>query len=308
MRIVFMGTPAFALDVLDALVSSGKHEVVCVVTQPDKCGNRGAATIPPVKQYAESRGIPVKQYAKVRSEGVDELRSYTADVFVTAAYGQLLSKEILDIAKYGTLNVHASVLPAYRGSCPVQRAIMNGERETGVTIMQTAEGLDTGDILLCKKIPIAPDDDAASLMAKLAKLGAAALIECLDKLARNEIIPEAQNENEASYYPMLSKADGKIDWTMPADKIDCLVRGVTPWPGAYTFRQGKMLKIHRAYPSDAAYELPAGTVASADKNGITVCCGKGSLVLTDVQLEGKKRMKCADFLNGCRMTNGEMLG
>ena len=145
-------------------------------------------------------------------------------------------------------------------------------------------------------------------MAKLAKLGAAALIECLDKLARNEIIPEAQNENEASYYPMLSKADGKIDWTMPADKIDCLVRGVTPWPGAYTFRQGKLLKIHRAHPSDAAYGLPAGTVASADKNGITVCCGKGSLVLTDVQLEGKKRMKCADFLNGCRMTNGELLG
>lgn len=308
MRIVFMGTPAFALDVLDALVSSGKHEVVCVVTQPDKCGNRGAAAISPVKQYAESRGIPVRQYAKVRSEGADELRSYGADVFVTAAYGQLLSKEILGIAKYGTLNVHASVLPAYRGSCPVQRAIMNGERETGVTIMQTAEGLDTGDILLCKKIPIASDDDAASLMAKLSRLGADALLECLDKLVRGEIVPAPQNESDATYYPMLSKADGKIDWTMPADRIDCIVRGVTPWPGAYTFRQGKLLKIHRAYPSDAAYGLPAGTVASADKNGITVCCGKGSLVLTDVQLEGKKRMKCADFLNGCRMTNGEVLG
>lgn len=307
MRIVFMGTPEFALRILEGLCAS-EHEVVCVVTQPDKRGDRGKLTPPPVKTYAESAGLPVRQYTKIRTEGAEELRSFGADIFITAAYGQILSKEILDIAKYGTVNVHASLLPAYRGSCPVQRAIMNGEKETGVTIMQTAEGLDTGDILLCKKIPIENTDTSASLLDKLSQLGTEALLEFLEKLGRGEIVPVPQNDAEATYYPMLTKNDGLIDWTLPAEKIDRIIRGVTPWPGAYTFRSGKILKIHRAHPVSERTDLPSGTVWKADKHGIAVCCGSGSLILDEVQAEGKKRMKCADFLNGCRMTEGEKLG
>ncbi|HIW02741.1 MAG TPA: methionyl-tRNA formyltransferase [Candidatus Protoclostridium stercorigallinarum] len=307
MRVLFMGTPAFALTVLEALCES-RHEVVCAVTQPDKRGDRGALTASPVKMFAERRGIPVRQYAKVRLEGAEELRAFGADIFVTAAYGQLLSRELLDIAKYGTVNVHASLLPAYRGSCPVQRAIMNGDKLTGVTIMQTAEGLDTGDILLQKTLPIADKDTSATLMDKLASLGAEALLEFLDKLEAGEITPQKQDESKATYYPMLTKADGKIDWSLPADKIDCIIRGVTPWPGAYTFRAGKMLKVHRAHAESCDIDMPAGNVIKADKRGVAVRCGSGALVLEEVQLEGKKRMCCADFLNGCKLAPGEILG
>ncbi len=307
MRVLFMGTPVFARTVLDALVHS-RHEVVCVVTQPDKRGNRGSVCPSAVKEYAENAGIPVRQYAKARIDGVDDMRAFGADIYVTAAYGQILSREILESAKYGTINVHASLLPAYRGSCPVQRAIMNGDKTTGVTIMQTAEGLDTGDILLCKKTDIADTDTAETLLGKLAALGAEALIEYLDAAERGDIHPVPQDESKATYFPMLTKADGLIDWTDTAAKIDCIVRGVTPWPGAYTYRNGKTLKIHRAYATEEDGGLPAGTVTKADRNGICVACGRGSLILTEVQLEGKKRMICGDFLNGCKLTVGEVLG
>ena len=307
MRIVFMGTPNFALTILESLFYSG-HELIGVVTQPDKRGNRGAVCPPPVKTFAEEHGIPVFQYAKLRTDGAADLRGLGADIFVTAAYGQILSREILDIAPLGTVNVHASVLPAYRGSCPVQRAIMNGDKQTGVTIMQTAEGLDTGDILLVKKTEILKTDTAETLLIRLGKLGAEALIECLAKLERGEIVPTAQDDGKASYYPMLTKADGLIDWTRAAEEIDCMIRGVTPWPGAYTYLSGKLLKVHRAYPSDISADLPAGRVVSADKNGMVVRCGKGSIVITELQIEGKKRMACADFVNGCKIAAGEILG
>ena len=307
MRVLFMGTPDFARVVLEALVHS-RHEVVCVVTQPDKRGNHGMICPPVVKTYAESVGLPVRQYAKVRAEGTEEMRSFGADIYVTAAYGQLLDKAILDSAKYGTVNVHASLLPAYRGSCPVQRAIMNGDKQTGVTIMQTAEGLDTGDILLVKKTDISDIDTAETLMAKLASLGAEALLEYLDELESGKVTRIAQDSSKATYFPMLSKADGLINWNASAEETDRLIRGVTPWPGAYTHRCGKTLKVHKAYPTDAESGLSAGTIIKADKTGIYVACGKGTLVLTDVQLEGKKRMCCADFLNGCRICTGEVLG
>ena len=307
MRILFMGTPDFALNILKALTES-RHQIVGVVTQPDKRGNRGIMHPPVVKTFAQEHGLPVKQYAKIRMEGVQDLKEMNADIFITAAYGQLLSKEILDIAPYGTINVHASVLPAYRGSCPVQRAIMCGDKETGVTIMQTAEGLDTGDILYVKKTAITNSDTADSLMEKLSILGAQALLECLDKLENNEITPVQQDEAAASYYPMLEKTDGLIDWNKSAEELDHIIRGVTPWPGAYTYRNGKILKVHKAYPSDEYSDLPAGSVVRVNKQGITVSCGNGALVLTELQLEGKKRMTCCDFLNGCRLTAGEILG
>lgn len=305
MRVLFMGTPDFAVYSLDALCSS-RHEVIGAVTQPDKPGNRGVTVFSAVKKYALEKGIPVYQFEKIRRDGADVLRSLGADVFVTAAYGQILSREIIDIPRYGILNVHASLLPAYRGSCPIQRAIINGEKETGVTIMQTSEGLDTGDILYVKKTDILPDDNAQTLFEKLGELGAQALLECLDKLEHGEIIPVRQDESKASYYPMLCKSDGEIDWSLPSDKLDCFIRGVTPWPGAYTHYDGKLLKIHRAKPSDG--NGIAGTVLEIGKAGIKVACGKGALLINELQLEGKKRMCCADFINGCKLKAGDRLG
>ena len=305
MRVLFMGTPDFAVYSLEALCSS-RHEVIGVVTQPDRPGNRGVTVFSAVKKYALAKGLPVYQFEKIRKDGVDVLRSLGADVFVTAAYGQILSREIIELPRYGILNVHASLLPAYRGSCPIQRAIINGEKETGVTIMQTAEGLDTGDILYVKKIKISADDNAETLFVKLGELGASALTECLDKLEKGEITPVKQNESEATYYPMLCKADGKTDWSLSAEALDCFIRGVTPWPGAYTYFNGKLLKIHRAVPVEGRGD--AGAVIGVDKNGIKVACGRGALLLKEVQLEGKKRMCCADFLNGCKLKTGDRFG
>ena len=305
MRVLFMGTPDFAVYSLAALCVS-RHEVAGVVTQPDKPGNRGVTVFSAVKKYALEKKLPVYQFAKIRTEGAETLRALGADVFVTAAYGQILSREIIDIPRYGILNIHASVLPAYRGSCPIQRAIINGEKETGVTIMQTAEGLDTGDILFVKKTPIFVDDTAETLFVRLGKLGAEAIIECLDKLEKGEIIPVKQNEADASYYPMLRKTDGEIDWTKSSDALDCFIRGVTPWPGAYTHYNGKLFKVHRAEPTEKSGK--PGTVVNISKYGITVACGKGALLLKEIQLEGKKRMCCADFINGCKLKAGDEFG
>ena len=235
MRVVFMGTPTFALRPLEALLAS-RHEVVAVVTQPDKPGDRGAVSVSAVKKYALSRGLPVLQYARVSKEGVDELRDLHADIFVTAAYGQILSRAILDVPRYGVVNIHASLLPKYRGSSPVQWALINGEKETGVTIMQTAEGLDTGDILMAERIPIGPDDDAGTLLDKLSELGASAIVRFLDELENGGAVHGTpQNEAEATYYPMLKRSDGKIDWTMDAARVLDRMRGMRPWPGTTSF-------------------------------------------------------------------------
>ncbi len=305
MRILFMGTPDFAVYSLDALCSS-RHEVIGVVTQPDKPGNRGVTVFSAVKKYALEKGLPIYQFGKIRTEGVDTLRSLDADVYITAAYGQILSREIIEIPRYGILNIHASLLPAYRGSCPIQRAIMNGEKETGITVMQTAEGLDTGDILYVKKTGISEYDTAGTLFARLGELGATAIIECLDKLEKGELTPIRQDEKSATYYPMLRKADGFIDWSKSSDTLDCFIRGVTPWPGAYTFYNGKMLKVHRAAPCIG--QGKPGSVLSVNKNGISVACGSGALLIEEIQLEGKKRMCCADFLNGCKLKAGDAFG
>lgn len=305
MRVVFMGTPTFALRPLEALLAS-RHEVVAVVTQPDKPGDRGAVSVSAVKKYALTRGLPVLQYARVSKEGVDELRDLHADIFVTAAYGQILSRAILDIPRYGVVNIHASLLPKYRGSSPVQWALINGEKETGVTIMQTAEGLDTGDILMAERIPIGPDDDAGTLLDKLSELGASAIVRFLDELENGSAVHGTpQNEAEATYYPMLKRSDGKIDWTMDAARVLDRMRGMRPWPGTYFVLRGKTVKLHAATLAEG--EGRPGEVLSADKHGLIVACGHGALALTELQAEGKKRMGSADFLNGNALKAGEVL-
>lgn len=306
MRVIFMGTPEFAVKSLSAIYSS-KHEVIAVITQPDKPADRGIISIPPVKKFAINENLPVYQFDKISKEGEAVLKDLNADIFVTAAYGQILSKNILQIPKYGIVNVHASLLPAYRGSSPVQWAIINGEKETGVTIMQTAEGLDTGDILLTKKIGIDEFDTTKTLMDKLAELGAEAIVEYLDLLqSGKEITPIKQDEDKATYYPMLKKNDGKIDWTKSATEIFNLMRGTDPWPGTFAEYNGKKIKL---YAAEKISEMSgkAGTVLQADKKGFIVACGEGALSLIELQMEGKKRMKYNDFLNGVRIKVGEEL-
>lgn len=304
MKVVFMGTPDFALYALDALVMSDKHDVLAVVTQPDRPGNRGATTPPPVKRYAVERGIPVHQFEKIRNGGADVLKGYGADVFVTAAYGQILSSEILRIPPMGVVNVHASLLPAYRGSSPIQWALINGEKTTGVTIMQTDVGLDTGNILLQKVITVEACDTAESLFYKLGKLGADALLEFFDKKERGEIVSLIQDEARATHYPMLKKSDGKIDWQKSADAVMDLIRGVTPWPGAFFRRRGHIVKVHSAVIS-SEFAGRAGEVLKADKGGLIVACGSGAISLKSLQTEGKKRMEYLDFLNGSAVFVGE---
>lgn len=306
MKIVFMGTPDFALFSLRALYESPEHEVLAVVTQPDKPGNRGIVKFSPVKQYALERGLPVHQFRKIRSEGVELLRGYGADIFVTAAYGQILSRELIDLPKFGIVNVHASLLPAYRGSSPIQWALINGEKKTGVTIMQTAEGLDTGDILWRKELPIEAADNAGTLFDKLGALGAQALLECLQGLTAGQIVPMVQDEAHASYFPMLKKSDGLIDWRKDAQSVADLVRGVTPWPGAYFMRGGKTVKVHLMEVA-SGYSGRPGEVIVADKRGLIVACGAGAVSLKVLQPEGKSRMSCGDFLNGNKISVGETL-
>ena len=306
MKVIFMGTPDFALYSLKALVASGKHEVIAVVTQPDKPGNRGAVTVSPVKKYATERGIPVHQFEKISRQGDDILSAYNADIFVTAAYGQILNQKILDIPKYGIVNVHASLLPAYRGSSPIQWALINGEKVTGVTIMQTNIGLDTGDILLQRSLEIDSDDTCGTLFHKLGELGAEALLEYLDMLSSGkEITPVRQDEKRASYFPMLKKADGKIDFNKSAAAVCDLLRGVTPWPGAYFMRGGKTVKLHSAEIASDMSGRP-GKVLKADKNGLVVACGGNAIRLKELQPEGKKRMTYTDFLNGNKITVGDI--
>lgn len=311
MRIVFMGTPDFAVGALRAIVEAG-HQVVAVVTQPDKPKGRSKELqITPVKACALEYGIPVFQPVKIRlPEAVEQLRTYEADVFVVAAFGQILSEEILSMPRYGCINIHASLLPKYRGAGPIQWAVIDGEKETGITIMQMDKGIDTGDILLQKTVPIDAHETGESLFAKLEKTGAELIVEALPKIERGEIKPVRQQEEKASYAKMLDKSMGEINWQESAQKLDCLIRGLISWPGAYTHYRGKTLKIWMEEPAagwaDAAYE--PGTICEVAKDNFCVQTGEGALRIREVQLEGKKRMAVKDFLLGCHMTSGEKLG
>ena len=310
MKIVYMGTPDFAVGTLRELIRS-EHEVAAVVTQPDKPKGRGKAMqATPVKEEAVSCGIPVYQPQKVREESfVEILEAIAPDVIVVVAFGQIIPKKILDLPKYGVLNVHASLLPKYRGAAPIQWAVIDGEQESGVTIMQMNEGLDTGDMLLAEKVTLAEEETGGSLFDKLSEVGAKLLVKTLDQLAKGEIRPVKQpEESPTAYARMIKKADGRIVWTWDAVRIERLIRGLSPWPSAFTTLKGKTLKIWRAEVRNGDSESAPGEVVRADKNGLIIQTGEGQLAVSELQLEGKKRMETDAFLRGFQIEKGAVLG
>ena len=312
MRVVFMGTPDFAVGALASIIEAG-HQVAAVVTQPDKPKGRGKELqMTPVKTCALKHGIPVFQPVKIREpEAVETLRTYQADIFVVAAFGQILSEEILAMPKYGCVNIHASLLPKYRGAGPIQWAIINGEKITGVTIMRMDKGLDTGDMLFQKEVAIAPDETADTLHDKLAEAGARLIVEALAKIEAGDVTPVKQKDEESCYAKMLTKAMGKIDWQMEAKKLDCLIRGLISWPGASTIFRGKTLKIWKeevvSEQDGFSTKAQPGTVVRVEKDAFYVQTGKGILKILEVQPEGKKRMAVKDFLLGYPVKAGETL-
>lgn len=307
MRVVFMGTPDFAVGALEAIVKAG-HEVVLVVTQPDKQKGRGKEVqFPPVKECAIQYNIPVFQPVKIKTEeSVETLREYPADVFVVAAFGQILSKEILDMPKYGCLNIHASLLPKYRGAAPIQWVILDGEKTTGVTIMQMNEGLDTGDMLLKEEIPIDSKETGESLHDKLAVVGADLIVKALPLLEQGKLTAEPQNDQDSCYAKMLKKDMGHMDWEKEAVVLERLIRGLNSWPSAYTYWNKKTLKIWEAFVEPMTGT--PGEILQVNKDSIVVGCGKDSLRITALQLEGKKRMAVKDFLLGYKLQPGMLLG
>ena len=309
MKIVFMGTPDFAVGALEALVEAG-HEVVAVVTQPDKPKGRGKEMqMTPVKACAMKHNIEVFQPVKIKtSEAVEVLKGYAADLFVVAAFGQILSKEILDMPKFGCVNIHASLLPKYRGAAPIQWAILDGEKETGVTIMQMNEGLDTGDMLTKVIVPIEDTDTGESLFDKLADAGAKLLVETIPQIEAGTLQPEAQDDSKSTYAKMIKKEMGHIDWKKEAVVLERLVRGMNSWPSAYTYLNGKTLKVWEASVEEKESNAAAGEVVEVTKDSIKVQTGKDLLVLKQIQLEGKKRMDVAAFLLGYKVETGTFLG
>lgn len=305
MKVVYMGTPDFAVAPLEAIIKAG-HEVTAVVTQPDKPKGRGKEMqITPVKECALKNGIPVLQPVKIKEpEAIEELKKYPADIFVVAAFGQLLSEEILHMPRLGCINIHASLLPAYRGAAPIQWVIINGEKKTGVTIMQMAKGLDTGDMLLKKEVLIDEKETGESLHDKLMAAGAELIVEALPKIEKGEIVPEKQNDALSCYASRLTKSMGLIDWTGDAVSIERLVRGLNSWPSAYTMYKGKTLKIWEADVIAGNSSFRPGTVAEVGKDYFDVASGEGRLRIKTLQLEGKRKVSARDFLLGYEVVCG----
>jgi len=285
-RIVFMGTPDFAVPSLRGLLAK-EENVVCVVTQPDRPQGRGRKILPPpVKELAAGATVPVLQPETIRGgDFLSTLKKYQPDLIVLTAYGKILPADIINLPPLGTINVHASLLPKYRGAAPIQWAVINGETETGVTIMQMDEGVDTGDILLQKKIPIEPDDTAGTLSVKLAVLGGSALLEAIDLLRRDQLVPVKQDDSRSSRAPMLKKEDGLMDWNRSAQQLSCLIRGL----------------------GQAAFPDP-GVVCRADRKGLLVTTGKDCLLIKEIQAEGSRRMDAAAFISGHPIQPGTFLG
>ena len=307
MKIIFMGTPDFAVGTLRSLAEAG-HEITLVVSQPDKPKGRGHAMVPtPVKVVAEELGIPVFQPVKIR-EAKDVLEKTEADVCVVAAFGQIIPASILHMKKYGCINVHASLLPRYRGAAPIQWAVIDGEKESGVTIMQMDEGLDTGDMLAKAIVPLDEKETGGSLFDKLSEAGGRLCVETLAKLEKGEIIPEKQGESPTAYASMLDKKMGNIDWNKSAVVIERLVRGLNPWPSAYTHLDGKTLKIWACdvLPQSAS-KGESGEILEVTKDAIHVQTGDGILVLREIQLAGKARMDAGAFLRGYKVVPGTVL-
>ena len=308
MRVIFMGTPDFSVGILEEIIKAG-HEVVLAVTQPDKPKGRGnTVQFPPVKETALTHGIEVYQPTKIRdAECVEYLRKYHADIMIVAAFGQILSKEILDMPRYGCVNVHASLLPKYRGAAPIQWAVINGEKVSGVTTMRMDIGIDTGDMIEKVEVPLDKEETGGSLFDRLAEEGAKLCVHTMSEIEAGRATYTKQDESEATHTSMIKKQFGKIDWTKPAVEIERLVRGLNPWPSAYTSLNGKTLKIWRTSVEEADSGAKAGTIVSIAKDEIAVQTGKGILLLQEVQLEGKKRMPVDAFLRGYQLEKGALL-
>lgn len=312
MKVIFMGTPDFAVETLEALIGAG-HEIALVVTQPDKPKGRGKSIqYPPVKETALAHGIEVYQPKRIKEpECTEYLRKYEADIMVVVAFGQILTKEILDMPRYGCVNVHASLLPRYRGAAPIQWAVINGETVTGVTTQRMDEGIDTGDIILKEEVTLAEDETGGSLFERLAKTGAELCVKTLTAIESGTATYTPQNHAEATHTSMIKKQLGEMDWTRSAAELERLVRGLNPWPSAYTYLNGKTLKIWKASVLEAAdrqRESSTPGTLEVGKDTITVQTGKGRLRLEEVQLEGKKRMQTDAFLRGVSLETGTILG
>lgn len=309
MRIVFMGTPDFAVESLNALVNAG-HDVAAVITQPDRPKGRGnKLAFPEVKSRALELNLPVHQPASVKDEAFLELlQSYQPDVIVVVAYGRILPQAVLELPQYGCINVHGSLLPAYRGAAPIQRAVLDGCKESGVTIMQMDSGMDTGDMLLQGSLPITEEDNTGSMFEKLAVLGGKLLVEALEGMQQGTIQPQKQNEAEATYAARILKEDEVIDWSKPAETIFCQIRGLAPAPGAYTLWNDQRLKIWKSRISKKETGKAPGTVAEIGKDYLLVQTGQGCLEVLELQPAGKKAMPAKAFCNGTGIEAGIQFG
>ncbi len=309
MRLIFFGTPEFAVPSLEAVVSAG-HQVLAVITQPDRPAGRGRVpTPPPIRTAAMRLGLPVHQPEQIRRpEFVDWLRGLAPEVMVVVGYGKIIPQSIIDIPRHGIVNVHASLLPKYRGAAPIEWAIAHGETHTGVTTMRIDAGLDTGDILLQRATPIQEEETAVELRARLAVMGAELLVETLGGLEAGVIVPRPQDHSQATLAPMLRKEDGRIDWNWTATQIANRVRAFVPWPGAYSWLRGKLLHIWRARPSGAAGVGPPGALLAGKERLWVTCGGDSTLEILELQLEGRRRLSAAEFLRGIRLAENERLG
>lgn len=307
MKLVFLGTPDFACKPLEAIINSS-HEILAVVTQPDKpVGRKGIITPCAVKMLAESKGLKTLSYNKIRLEGVEDLKALNPDIMVTCAYGQILSKEIIDIAKYGIINIHASLLPKYRGAAPIQWSIINGDKITGVSIMQTEEGIDTGDVIMQEELEINKLETAGELFDRLSSLGANIIVKALNAIENGSATYQKQDETKSSKVGMIKKEDGKINFNDTSFNIVNKIRGLNPWPIAFTYFEGKTLKIYSA--KECELKGKPGEVLSSDiKNGLIIATKDKSISILELQLEGSKKMQIKDFLIGRKLQVGAILG
>ncbi|OUM87720.1 MAG: methionyl-tRNA formyltransferase [Bacillus thermozeamaize] len=305
-RVLFMGTPDFAVPVLEALVHS-PYEVIGVVTQPDRPkGRKKALTPPPVKQAAVRYGLPVLQPERIRGEeACQSILDMQPDLIVTAAYGQLLPTPILHAPRYGCINVHASLLPKYRGGAPIHWAIINGERETGITLMYMVEELDAGDIIAQHAVPIHPQDTVGSLHDRLKELGARLLMDTMPALLAGQIRPTPQDDSKATYAPNLRREDERIDWHRTAEEVYNRIRGLNPWPVAYSTFRGETWKIWWGRPVRREHQAPPGTILEVTQEAVIVACGRDALEILQIQPSGKTRMTVADYLRGRTIQPGE---
>lgn len=308
MRVIFMGTPDFAVSTLEAIVAAG-HEVVLVVSQPDKAvGRSKALKYTPVKACALSHGIEVYQPERVRAaECIEYLRNYQPDIIIVEAFGQIIPKEILQMPPYGCINVHASLLPKYRGAAPIQWAVINGDKITGVTTMRMAEGIDTGDMILKEEVVIREDETGGSLFERLAEVGAGLCVKTMKAIEDGTAVYTPQDHGAATHVGKIPKELGNIDWSKTAETIECLIRGLDPWPSAYTRLGDKTLKIWKARVDSHEIKGMPGDIVGVDKKHIFVQAGNGILELLEIQLEGKKRMFTETFLNGFSVEEGTRL-